>query len=354
MAINRDFWRERRVLLTGVTGFKGAWLALLLQELGAKICGLADRIPTEPSLFELAAINELIAYHQTDVRDLPALQKIVNDFQPEIVLHLAAQALVRPSYQNPVETYTTNVIGTVNLLETVRLQGEVKAMVNVTTDKCYENHEWQWGYREIDRLGGHDPYSSSKACSELVTAAYRQSFFADNRTAIATARAGNVIGGGDWAAERLLPDIFKAWLGDKAVLIRNPHSIRPWQHVLEALHGYLLLAEKLCAEPQKHSESWNFGPDESDARPVSWIAAHLQKRLPDLQLQTGNGGGPHEATYLKLDCAKARNLLGWHPALSLENALDLCIDWYQVCRSSADIRTVTRKQICNFLETINS
>lgn len=354
MAINRNFWQGRRVLLTGVTGFKGAWLALMLHELGAKIFALADRVPTEPSLFELASIKDLIAYQQSDVRDLPALQKIINDFRPEIVLHLAAQALVRPSYQNPVETYTTNVIGTVNLLEAVRLQGQIKAVVNVTTDKCYENHEWHWGYREIDRLGGHDPYSSSKACSELVTAAYRQSFFADSPTAIATARAGNVIGGGDWAAERLLPDIFRAWLANDTALIRNPSSIRPWQHVLEALHGYLLLAEKLCGEQQKYSESWNFGPDESDAKPVSWIAAHLQQRLPDLKLEIGNGEGPHEATYLRLDCAKARNTLGWRPAMNLEKALDLCVAWYQACRQGGDMRAETSRQICNFLETINS
>lgn len=354
MAINRDFWRDRRVLVTGVTGFKGAWLALLLHELGARVCGLADRVPTDPSLFELASIKGLIEYRQTDIRDLPALQKILNDFRPEIVLHLAAQALVRPSYQNPVETYTTNIIGTVNLLESVRLQGQVKAVVNVTTDKCYENHEWDWGYREIDRLGGHDPYSNSKACSELVTAAYRNSFFADGTTAIATARAGNVIGGGDWAAERLLPDIFNAWLAEESVLIRNPNSIRPWQHVLEALHGYLLLAEKLIGGGKDFAEAWNFGPYEADARNVGWISEHLQQRLPGLQVQLGDGGGPHEAAYLKLDCAKARNRLNWYPALRLEEALDLIIDWYLAYRDRADIAAFSRRQICNFLEKIDS
>ncbi|MFZ5951014.1 MAG: CDP-glucose 4,6-dehydratase [Candidatus Rifleibacteriota bacterium] len=354
MPINRNFWHNRRVLVTGVTGFKGAWLSLLLQTLGAKVTGIADRVPTEPSLFELASIKDLIEFHQADVRDLAAMRKIVADFRPEIVLHLAAQALVRPSYTDPVTTFSTNIMGTVNLLEAVRLDGQVKAVVNVTTDKCYENHEWAWGYREIDRLGGHDPYSNSKACSELVTASYRQSFFSEpTKTAIATARAGNVIGGGDWAAERLIPDIFRAWLANEPAIIRNPASIRPWQHVLEALHGYLLLAEKLLESPSEFAQAWNFGPGESDARNVGWIAQHLQQRLPDLKLQIGSVAGPHEAAYLRLDCAKARNLLNWHPTLSLEQALDLIIEWYQACRQKHNLRLATQKQINDFLDAIN-
>lgn len=353
MAINQNFWHNRNVLVTGVTGFKGAWLALLLHQLGARVTGLADGVPTTPSLFELASIKDLIEFHQVDVRDLPTLQQLINRNQPGIILHLAAQALVRPSYQNPVETFSTNVMGTVNLLEAVRCSTGVKALINVTTDKCYENHEWIWGYREIDRLGGHDPYSSSKACSELVTASYRRAFFnRGDQTAIATARAGNVIGGGDWAGERLIPDIFRAWLAGESVLIRNPASIRPWQHVLEALHGYLLLAERLCEKPMEFAEAWNFGPDESDARTVSWIAEHLRQRLPDLQLQTGGAGGPHEAAYLKLDCAKARNRLHWQPTLPLDQALDLIIEWYQDCKSGQDLRCTTQKQIKHFLEKL--
>jgi CDP-glucose 4,6-dehydratase len=351
--ISKEFWANKRVLITGHTGFKGAWLALVLNHLGAKLAGLSHDIPTSPSLFELAEVKNLLEDFRVDIRDLESLKDTIESFKPQIVFHLAAQALVRDSYQNPEKTYSTNIMGTVNLLEALRQNKNASVCINVTTDKCYENREWHWGYREIDQLGGHDPYSSSKACSEIISAAYRRSFFSGkNSMALATARAGNVIGGGDWAQDRLIPDIFKGWLANKTITIRNPGSIRPWQHVLEAIHGYILLAEKLARQPEDYAEAWNFGPYESDAKPVGWIAEKLQQSLPNMDLQMGSSDNLHEAAYLKLDCSKARAQLGWEPQTDLCTAINMIIEWYEAYKSGRNIRQHTLQQIKEYMDKL--
>jgi CDP-glucose 4,6-dehydratase len=302
-------------------------------------------------LFQAARIGEIVQDLRGDIRDLPNLHSTVQGHEPEVVFHMAAQPLVRRSYSEPVETYATNVMGTVNLLEAVRHSPSVKAVVCVTTDKCYENVEWHWGYRETDRLGGHDPYSNSKACAELVCASYRDSFFAAcdgnaHMVALATARAGNVIGGGDWAEDRLIPDLMRGFLADDCVRIRNPKAIRPWQHVMEPLRGYIMLAERLVEGQNKFASAWNFGPGEEDARSVEWIVRSLAERWsPNAAWQVDEGRHPHEATYLKLDCARARNLLGWKPALRLSDALELTVDWFRAWNSGADMQQVTLQQI---------
>jgi len=352
--IEPEFWRGKKVFVTGHTGFKGSWLCLWLHALGAEVHGYALTPPTTPSLFELAQVAELIHHRIGDVRDAAALAAAVQAAQPEVVIHMAAQPLVRESYRTPVETYATNVMGTVHLLEAVRQCPSVRAVVNVTTDKCYENREWAWGYRENEALGGYDPYSSSKACSELATAAWRRSFFdpaggGQHPAAVASARAGNVIGGGDWAADRLIPDCLQAILRGEAVRIRHPQAIRPWQHVLEPLSGYLLLAQRLLEEGEACCGAWNFGPRDEDARPVEWIV----QRLCHLW---GEGAGyavdagphPHEAHYLKLDCSHARADLGWHPCWSLARTLESIVDWTRAWRAGADVRTVCLEQIKDF------
>jgi CDP-glucose 4,6-dehydratase len=347
--MNPSFWNGKRVFLTGHTGFKGSWLSLWLQSLGAEVTGYALEAHTKPSLFEVAKVgfsmNSIIA----DVRDLSTLQDAMRQAQPDIVIHLAAQALVRYSYQNPVETYSTNVMGTVHLLEAVRDSLTVKAVVVVTTDKCYENKEWLWGYREDEPMGGFDPYSNSKGCVELVTSAYRRSFLNDKGIALATARAGNVIGGGDWSQDRLIPDILSAFEQGKIALIRNPRAVRPWQHVLEPLSGYLTLAECLYEQGSRFSEAWNFGPNDEDARTVSWIAKQMAQMWGEsAQWEVDIREHPHEANYLKLDISKARKLLDWHPALSLNQALKLIIDWTKEHQALADIRDFTLQQIQNY------
>lgn len=349
-----DFWRGKRVFLTGHTGFKGSWMSLWLESLGVELTGYALQPPTGPSLFKMARVGEGMESILADIRDLPALQQAMQAAQPEIVVHMAAQPLVRHSYQNPVETYGINVMGTVHLLEAVRHTPSVKAVLNVTTDKCYENREWAWGYRENEPMGGYDPYSNSKGCSELVSAAYRSSFFnADaypqHGVAIATVRAGNVIGGGDWAKDRLLPDIVAAFEAAKPAHIRHPHAIRPWQHVLEPLRGYLALAERLYQHGPYYAEAWNFGPNEQDAKPVAWIV----EKMADLWGQgaawrTDAGEHPHEATYLKLDISKARSRLNWHPALGLKQALELIVDWAQARKAGVDMRRHTLAQIRSY------
>ncbi|WP_231993261.1 CDP-glucose 4,6-dehydratase [Mitsuaria sp. 7] len=343
------FWRGRRVLLTGHTGFKGSWLSLWLQSMGATVRGVALTPPTEPALFDVARVAEGMEHRVADVRDLAAVRAQMDEFQPEIVLHMAAQPLVRLSYQQPVETYATNVMGTVHVLEAARLAGSVKAVVNVTTDKCYDNREWVWGYREDEPMGGHDPYSNSKGCAELVSAAYRKSFLQAGGIALATARAGNVIGGGDWALDRLIPDILRALQGDEAVLIRNPHAIRPWQHVLEPLSGYLLLAERLVTHGQADAEGWNFGPRDEDARPVQWIVERLCAdwgRGARWTLQPGDH--PHEASFLKLDISKARQRLHWAPRWSLQTALDRIVVWHQAWLAGEDMRALCLRQISEY------
>ncbi|MBF0272888.1 MAG: CDP-glucose 4,6-dehydratase [Magnetococcales bacterium] len=341
-----DFWRGKRVFLTGHTGFKGGWLSLWLQSMGAEVYGLSLAPATHPNLFTEACIAKGMTSQIGDIRDYETVRAAMAAFRPEIVLHLAAQPLVRLSYHEPVATYATNVMGTVHVLEAARHAGSVRAIVNVTTDKCYENREWVWGYREEDPMGGYDPYSNSKGCSELVTAAYRRSFFQDSGVALASARAGNVIGGGDWALDRLVPDILRAFEKDQPVIIRNPHAIRPWQHVLEPLYGYLLLAERLYTEGQTWAEGWNFGPHDNDARPVQWIVERMVIAWGDgASWQWDAGQHPHEANYLKLDISKAKVRLNWHPRWSLEMALQKIILWHQAWLSKSDIRSVCLEQI---------
>lgn len=352
--MNPMFWQGKRVLLTGHTGFKGSWLSLWLQSMGANVVGYALAPPTNPSLFEEADVGSGMTSIMGDIRDLDKLQTVFAEYPPEIVIHMAAQPLVRYSYINPVETYSTNVMGTVNLLEAVRNTPGVKAVVNITTDKCYENREWAWGYRENEPMGGYDPYSNSKGCAELVSAAYRSSFFnadtyAKHGVAVATVRAGNVIGGGDWANDRLIPDILSAFEEGKRVDIRNPHAIRPWQHVLEPLRGYLTLAEHLYEQGTNFAEGWNFGPNDEDAKPVGWIVEQMAALWGnDANWHIDNGEHPHEAHYLKLDISKVRSRLDWHPALRLNEALKLIIDWSKQRQAGANIRQLTLAQINNY------
>jgi CDP-glucose 4,6-dehydratase len=351
VGVSPEFWRTKRVLLTGHTGFKGSWLSLWLQSLGAQVVGYALAPPTHPSLYEMADVAQGMTSLIGDIRDLAKLQAVFTEHLPEIVIHMAAQPLVRYSYQNPVETYSTNVMGTVHLLEAVRNTPSVKAVVNITTDKCYENKEWIWGYRENEPMGGFDPYSNSKGCAELVSAAYRSSFFnADHYgkhgVATATVRAGNVIGGGDWAQDRLIPDILSAFEQGRKVDIRNPQAIRPWQHVMEPLRGYLTLAEQLFEHGPSFGEGWNFGPNDEDAKPVSWIVEQMAALWgADALWQLDTGDHPHEAHYLKLDISKARNRLDWHPALHLKDALALIIDWSKQRAAGANMRQFTLSQL---------
>lgn len=350
---NSNFWRGKRVLMTGHTGFKGSWLSLWLQSMGATLRGIALEPPTEPALFAVARVAEGMEHRVTDIRDFAAVKAQMDEFLPEIVIHMAAQPLVRLSYNEPVETYATNVMGTVHVLEAARHAGSVKAIVNITTDKCYENREWVWGYREDEPMGGHDPYSSSKGCAELVSSAYRKSFLQEAGIAMATARAGNVIGGGDWALDRLVPDILRALEKHEPVLIRNPHAIRPWQHVLEPLSGYLQLAERLYLHGQLDAEGWNFGPRDEDARPVQWIVEHLCEHWgggASWTLQPGDH--PHEASFLKLDISKARQRLHWTPRWSLEVALKQITEWHQAWLKGQDMRIVCLNQINHYGSTL--
>jgi len=343
-------WRGRRVLVTGHTGFKGSWLSLWLDALGAEVTGFALPPPTRPSLFEAAGIAELIHHVEGDVRDAAAVRAVVEQARPEAIFHLAAQPLVRLSYDEPVETYATNVMGTVHVLEAARTVPGVAAVVCVTSDKCYENREWIWPYRESDPMGGHDPYSSSKGCAELIVAAYRNSYFNEAGPMLASVRAGNVIGGGDWAAERLVPDLVRAFEVGQAPVIRSPGAVRPWQHVLEALGGYLLIAERLLDGEARFADAWNFGPADDDARPVSWIVDRMQaawgEGAGDALADTGPR--PHEAGLLRLDCSKARAALGWRPALTLEHALDWIVAWHKATGAGDDARAVTLSQIADY------
>lgn len=343
------FWQGKRVFITGHTGFKGSWLSLWLQSLGAELTGFALAPNTEPALFDAAQVGCGMRSLIGDVRDFPALLAAVREAQPEIIIHMAAQPLVRYSYEAPVETYATNVMGTVHLLEAARQVGSAKAVVNVTTDKCYENREWVWGYREDEPMGGHDPYSNSKGCSELVTSAYRRSYFAGSGLALASARAGNVIGGGDWAQDRLVPDILRAFQAKKPVIVRNPLATRPWQHVLEPLSGYLILAESLYAQGQGVAEAWNFGPREEDAKPVQWIVDVLVNHWGQgARWQQDTGIHPHEANYLKLDISKAGARLGWQPRWPLPVALKKITDWQQQWLAGQPARELCLQQIHEF------
>jgi CDP-glucose 4,6-dehydratase len=349
MGVDPDFWAGRRVLLTGHTGFKGSWLALWLESLGAEVVGLSKGVPTTPSLFELARVGEGMRSIDGDICDLRVVERAVADSRAEVLIHMAAQSLVRRSFERPVETYATNVMGTVHVLDAARRAAGLRAVVNVTTDKCYENREWVWGYREHEAMGGHDPYSSSKGCSELVTSAYRRSFAQDGAVpAIGSARAGNVIGGGDRAEDRLIPDLMQAAVEGRPALIRNPDAIRPWQHVLNPLSGYLVLAQMLWGS-HEHAEAWNFGPEDADARPVSWIIDRLSEAWGEpIAWQLEEGEKPHEAQYLKLDSSKARTRLGWTPVWGLADALTSIATWYRTERSGGDLRGHALDQIAAF------
>lgn len=351
-----NFWKGKRVFITGHTGFKGAWLALWLKKLGANVTGFS-LAAEEQSLFTYADIDSEVNSIIGDIRDLSALTNALHDSGAEVVFHLAAQALVRPSYNDPVTTLSTNIMGTAHLFEAVRKCEKVQAVVNVTSDKCYENREEIWGYREHDPMGGYDPYSASKGCSELITSAYQRSFFfghEDNVVALASARAGNVIGGGDWAAERLVPDIIRSFMARQEVVIRSPKAIRPWQHVCEPLWGYLLLAEKLCAKGQDFVGGWNFGPEQQDARDVAWISNRLVEQWPEHVpgWRTDSAAHPHEAHYLKLDNTKARTYLGWQPTLDLSTALGWTIDWYYRWHQGDDMKIYTEQQINDYIKRV--
>lgn len=352
--VTPQFWSGRRVLITGHTGFKGGWLSLWLKRMGAQLDGYALPAAQSPSLYAVAQVERAIRTTHGDVRDLAALREALQRAQPEVVFHMAAQSLVRPSYEDPVATYATNVLGTVHLLEAIRATASIRAVVVVTSDKCYENREWPWGYREDEPMGGFDPYSNSKGCAELVTAAYRNSFFSADRyqthgVAIASARAGNVIGGGDWSRDRLIPDFVRAVVAGEELLVRSPHAIRPWQHVLEPLSGYLVLAQRLITAGPEFSGGWNFGPHDVDARPVAWIAENLTRLWGERSRWRVEGGEhPHEAHYLKLDISKARARLNWSPRWTLTQALTNVVDWYRAHRDSRDMLSVCESQIQDY------
>ena len=357
--VNENFWHGKKVFITGHTGFKGSWLCLWLATLGADITGYALQPPTQPNMYELCNIHELMTSIIGDVRDIDFLTKSLLSAEPEIVIHLAAQPLVGYSYQNPIETYGINVLGTVHLFEAVRKCDSVKVVINVTTDKCYENKEWLWSYRENETLGGYDPYSNSKACSELVTASYRSSFFnpaeyEQHGVAIASARAGNVIGGGDWAADRLIPDCLKSLLLNHKIVIRNPYAIRPWQHVLEPLNGYMLLAQKLYEDGTDFGEGWNFGPFDSDAKPVEWVVMKMCQLWGNhATYEIEKKPHPHEAHYLKLDCSKATARLYWSPKWNLEHTLVKVIEWVQAYEQQSTIRDMSLRQIQEYITSAN-
>jgi len=359
--LDSGFWRDKKVFITGHTGFKGSWLALWLLDMGAVLRGYSLEPPTNPSLFEVLKLKSSMESRIGDIRNRVALNKAITEFKPDVVFHFAAQPLVRESYALPVETFETNVMGTVNLLDSIRSCDSVRSVVIVTTDKCYENKEWVWGYRENEAMGGYDPYSSSKGCSELVVSSYRRSFFNPGHygdkhsVSIASARAGNVIGGGDWAKDRLIPDILAAVMEPKPVIIRSPNAIRPWQHVLEPLSGYLLLAQKQFIEGSRYAEAWNFGPDDSDAKSVEWIVQTMCNLWKDNKgYIVDSNPQPHEATYLKLDCSKAKQVLGWKPRWNLETALRKIIDWSEAYQMHENMIDVSITQIKKYTSTDTS
>jgi len=345
--VDVNFWKGKKVFLTGHNGFKGSWLSLWLQEMGAIVKGYSLKVNTKPSLFVEANVSEGMESEIGDIRNLKKITKSMVSFSPDILIHMAAQPLVRLSYEDPVDTYTTNVIGTVNILEAARKCSNLKAIVSVATDKCYENKEWEWGYRENEPMGGYDPYSSSKGCAELVTSSYRRSFFTSEHTAsLASARAGNVIGGGDWAEDRLIPDILTAFEKSKPVVIRNPLSTRPWQHVLEPLSGYLVLAQQLYQNGDEFAEAWNFGPKDEDCKPVSWILDQMVKVWGNnASWSLDKNNNPHEAGFLKLDCSKASQKLSWNPKWDLKFTLESIIKWHKVYISKSNIKLQCLEEI---------
>lgn len=352
--VDASFWKGKRVYLTGHTGFKGSWLFLWLNHMGADVKGFSQAPPTQPSLFKVAKIDTIMNSEIGDIRHADLLSKSMSEFNPDILIHMAAQSLVRLSYVDPVTTYSTNVMGTVNVFEAARKCSKLRAIVNITTDKCYENHEWEWGYRENEPMGGHDPYSNSKGCAELITSAYRKSFFnhPDN-PALASARAGNVIGGGDWAADRLIPDILRAFESNTPVIIRNPKSTRPWQHVLEPLSGYLVLAQSLYQSGQAFAEGWNFGPHVEDVKPVEWILNHMVSTWGQgARWQLDSEIHPHEAKYLMLDISKARTHLHWSPTWNLESTLNKIVAWHGAWLANENMNAYCIKEIESYMATM--
>lgn len=358
LVIVKAFWRGKRVFITGHTGFKGSWLSLWLQSLGAEVCGYSLHFPSNPSLFEEAAIKDGMVCIEGDILDFSKLQRSLLEYKPDILIHMAAQSLVRLSYQSPIETLSTNIIGTANVLEAARYVDNTRVVINVTSDKCYENREWAWGYRENEPMGGYDPYSCSKGCAELVIASYRRAFYSlEHAAKVASVRAGNVIGGGDWAVDRIVPDAIRAIIQDEPVIIRNPRAIRPWQHVLEPLAGYLLLAEKLWSKGETYAEGWNFGPDDSHA----WRVQDLVEALCRLWGQnarwvTSLGNELHEANYLKLDSSKATHHLKWRRVISMTDTLKMTVDWYHRYYTGSDPKELALKQIReyeNVLKTVD-
>lgn len=346
-SVSPAFWQGKKVFLTGHTGFKGSWMSLWLQSMGAQVQGFALQPPTRPALFDVAKVEQGMQSYIGDIRDLKDVAQSMLRFNPDVLIHMAAQPLVRLSYREPVETYATNVMGTVHVLEAARQCGNLRAVVNVTTDKCYENQEWEWGYREDEPMGGHDPYSNSKGCVELVTTAYRKSFFySETSPALASARAGNVIGGGDWAEDRLIPDILNAFTEGRPVTVRNPLSTRPWQHVLEPLSGYLVLAQELYEHGHALAQGWNFGPRDEDARSVEWILDHMVQAWGEgARWQLDENPQPHEARYLKLDISKAKSRLRWSPTWALEATLARIVSWQRAWLAGNDMRTVCIAEI---------
>tara|TARA_B100000745_G_C20122131_1_gene384216 strand:+ start:207 stop:1274 length:1068 start_codon:yes stop_codon:yes gene_type:complete len=349
--MDSNFWKNKKVLLTGHTGFKGSWLSLWLQKLDVDLIGYSKSVPTKPSLFELANVEERMTSVMGDVIDLQHITDIIEKHNPDIVIHMAAQSLVYKSYADPIETFQTNVIGTVNILEAVRKSSKKCVVINVTSDKCYENQELERGYREDDPMGGYDPYSSSKGCAELVTSAFRNSFFnrsnyEEHGIAVASVRAGNAIGGGDWAENRLVPDIIRSILDKKPIKIRSANAVRPWQHVLEPLRGYLELTEKIWKDNSEYSGGWNFGPNDKDVKPVSWIVENIIKMWgDDIQWIANNENCQHETSFLKLDCSKSKSGLKWNPKIDLELGLKWTVDWYKQYEQKNDLKKFTENQI---------
>jgi len=343
--IDQGFWQGKRVFLTGHTGFKGSWLSLWLVSLGVNVKGYALSPPTSPSLFNEAKVDSIIDSQIGDIRDQDALHESMTEFNPDILIHMAAQPLVRYSYDAPIETYEVNVIGTAKVLEVARSCPNLKSIVNITTDKCYENDERSEGYKENDPMGGHDPYSSSKGCAELVASSYRRSFLQDQGIGLASVRAGNVIGGGDWADDRLIPDILRSFEKKESVVVRNPKATRPWQHVLEPLSGYLVLAQKLYKDQEEYAEGWNFGPDEKDVKPVEWILDKMTNKWPNSSWEFDQNSNPHEASFLKLDISKTKSKLGWKPVWELNHTLCKIIEWHKAWLNKEDMQSLCLAEI---------
>jgi len=352
LVISTTFWKGKSVFLTGHTGFKGGWTSHWLSELGANVHGYSLQPPTKTNFFtETKLIERLASSTLADIRDYEGLEKAIHKAQPDILIHMAAQPLVRDSYIYPLDTFSSNVMGTINVLEAARQVASIRAVVNITTDKCYENKGWVWPYRESDQLGGYDPYSASKACAEIAASSYRNAYLSDSNIQLASVRAGNVIGGGDWAKDRLIPDFLRALDAGETLVIRSPDAIRPWQHVLEPISGYLILAQKLFEKGSSFAEAWNFGPSDNDSMPVSWIVKKLCEKIPRAKYEIRPDLKRHEASLLKLDSSKAQSKLGWFPRWHIETALEKTIEWHLAYRNQEDLSALTSLQIDEYLSS---